>query len=83
MTRRVLVYALLVLGAAGMALPFVWMIVTALKSHQRYFSVAGERGQLLPSFVAFADGALRQRRVARPEHLDLVPETGDERGEEG
>jgi len=33
------------------------VIVTALKSHQRYFSVAGPRGKLIPHFVAFADGA--------------------------
>ncbi|MCX5753781.1 MAG: glycine--tRNA ligase subunit beta [Candidatus Krumholzibacteria bacterium] len=32
------------------------VIVTALKSHQRYFSVAGPRGELVPHFVAFADG---------------------------
>jgi glycyl-tRNA synthetase beta chain len=32
------------------------VVVTALKSHQRYFSVAGPRGELLPHFVAFADG---------------------------
>jgi glycyl-tRNA synthetase beta chain len=35
------------------------VIVTALKSHQRYFSVAGPRGKLVPHFVAFADGARR------------------------
>ena len=35
------------------------VIVTALKSHQRYFSVAGPDGHLLPHFVAFADGAHR------------------------
>jgi glycyl-tRNA synthetase beta chain len=35
------------------------VIVTALKSHQRYFSVAGPRGELVPHFVAFADGARR------------------------
>lgn len=35
------------------------VIITALKSHQRYFSVAGPRGKLLPHFVAFADGARR------------------------
>lgn len=40
------------------------VIVTALKSHQRYFSVSGPRGRLLPSFVAFADGAHRgERRI--------------------
>ena len=33
------------------------VVVTALKSHQRYFSVAGARGKLVPHFVAFADGA--------------------------
>ena len=35
------------------------VIVTALKSHQRYFSVAGPGGALIPRFVAFADGARR------------------------
>lgn len=35
------------------------VIVTALKSHQRYFSVAGPDGRLVPHFVAFADGARR------------------------
>jgi glycyl-tRNA synthetase beta chain len=35
------------------------VVVTALKSHQRYFSVAGRRGRLVPHFVAFADGASR------------------------
>jgi glycyl-tRNA synthetase beta chain len=33
------------------------VVITALKSHQRYFSVAGPRGRLLAHFVAFADGA--------------------------
>ncbi len=37
------------------------VIVTALKSHQRYFSVAGDDGKLLPHFVAFADGGRRNR----------------------
>ena len=32
------------------------VIVTALKSHQRYFSVSDESGGLKPVFVAFADG---------------------------
>ncbi len=35
------------------------VIVTALKSHQRYFSVAGPDGKLIPHFVAFADGERR------------------------
>jgi glycyl-tRNA synthetase beta chain len=35
------------------------VIVTALKSHQRYFSVADAGGRLVPHFVAFADGARR------------------------
>jgi glycyl-tRNA synthetase beta chain len=39
------------------------VIVTALKSHQRYFSVAGQRGKLLPHFVAFADGARRSAAI--------------------
>lgn len=38
------------------------VIVTALKSHQRYFSVEGRGGRLLPRFIAFADGARRNRR---------------------
>lgn len=37
------------------------VVVTALRSHQRYFSVEGENGALLPRFVAFADGARRNR----------------------
>ena len=42
------------------------VIVTALKSHQRYFSVAGARGKLVPAFVAFADGARRNTKgIAR------------------
>jgi glycyl-tRNA synthetase beta chain len=42
------------------------VIVTALKSHQRYFSVAGPRGNLVPHFVAFADGARHGRaRIVR------------------
>ena len=42
------------------------VIVTALKSHQRYFSVAGSRGDLVPHFVAFADGARRDpARIAK------------------
>jgi glycyl-tRNA synthetase beta chain len=41
------------------------VIVTALKSHQRYFSVAERGGGLLPRFVAFADGERRgPRRIA-------------------
>ena len=35
------------------------VIVTALKSHQRYFSIAGSDGALLPHFVSFADGIRR------------------------
>jgi glycyl-tRNA synthetase beta chain len=38
------------------------VIVTALKSHQRYFSVEGSSGQLEPYFIAFADGARRNKR---------------------
>ncbi len=38
------------------------VIVTALKSHQRYFSVAGRGGRLKPCFIAFADGARRNKR---------------------
>jgi glycyl-tRNA synthetase beta chain len=37
------------------------VIVTALKSHQRYFSVEGKNGRLLPRFIAFADGARRNK----------------------
>jgi glycyl-tRNA synthetase beta chain len=37
------------------------VIVTALKSHQRYFSVEGRDGRLRPDFVAFADGARRNK----------------------
>ncbi len=35
------------------------VVVTALKSHQRYFSVEGGAGALKPLFIAFADGAGR------------------------
>ena len=35
------------------------VVVTALKSHQRYFSVEDEAGALKHLFVAFADGARR------------------------
>jgi glycyl-tRNA synthetase beta chain len=38
------------------------VIITALKSHQRYFSVSGARGKLVPVFVAFADGARRNTK---------------------
>ncbi len=44
--------------ASFLALPRE-VVVTALKSHQRYFSIAGADGALLPSFVAFADGVRR------------------------
>jgi len=37
------------------------VIVTALKSHQRYFSVQAKNGRLRPDFIAFADGARRNR----------------------
>ena len=37
------------------------VVVTALKSHQRYFSIEGDDGGLLPAFVAFADGARRNK----------------------
>ena len=37
------------------------VIVTALKSHQRYFSVQAENGKLRPDFIAFADGARKNR----------------------
>ena len=35
------------------------IVVTALKSHQRYFSVEDGSGALKPLFIAFADGARR------------------------
>ncbi len=38
------------------------VIVTALKSHQRYFSVEDETGALSARFIAFADGAKRNKR---------------------
>lgn len=38
------------------------VIVTALKSHQRYFSVEDEEGKLSARFIAFADGAKRNKR---------------------
>ncbi len=38
------------------------VIVTALKSHQRYFSVEGAGGGLKPAFIAFADGATRNKK---------------------
>ncbi len=38
------------------------VIVTALKSHQRYFSVEDEKGALSARFIAFADGAKLNKR---------------------
>jgi glycyl-tRNA synthetase beta chain len=38
------------------------VIVAALKSHQRYFSIEDENGDLRPSFVAFADGARKNKQ---------------------
>lgn len=38
------------------------VVVTALKSHQRYFSIEDDRGQLIPRFIAFADGVRRNKR---------------------
>jgi glycyl-tRNA synthetase beta chain len=37
------------------------VIVTALKSHQRYFSVESKSGKLRPGFIAFANGARRNK----------------------
>jgi glycyl-tRNA synthetase beta chain len=37
------------------------VIVTALKSHQRYFSVEAKSGALKPGFIAFADGARKNK----------------------
>ncbi len=37
------------------------VIVTALKSHQRYFSVQAKSGRLRPNFIAFANGARKNR----------------------
>ncbi len=37
------------------------VIVTALKSHQRYFSVQAKNGDLKPGFIAFADGARKNK----------------------
>ena len=48
-------------GESFLALPRE-VVVTALKSHQRYFSIEDERGMLLPRFIAFADGARRNKR---------------------
>jgi glycyl-tRNA synthetase beta chain len=40
------------------------VIVTALKSHQRYFSVEGRRsGKLRPIFIAFANGARKNKKA--------------------
>ena len=42
------------------------VVVTALKSHQRYFSVEDDEGGLLPVFISFADGATRNKaEIAR------------------
>jgi len=38
------------------------VIVTALKSHQRYFSVEDKGGKLKPFFIAFADGIRKNRK---------------------
>ncbi|MCD6380275.1 glycine--tRNA ligase subunit beta [bacterium] len=38
------------------------VIVTALKSHQKYFSVEDEEGKLKPFFIAFADGIRKNRK---------------------
>lgn len=60
------------LGAYGQqyaALPDE-VVATALKSHQRYFSVAGPDGRLLPRFAAVRDGG--------PDHLANVV-AGNER----
>jgi glycyl-tRNA synthetase beta chain len=48
-------------GDSFLALPRE-VVVTALKSHQRYFSIEDEHGQLRPGFIAFADGARRNKR---------------------
>ncbi|MBN1164556.1 MAG: glycine--tRNA ligase subunit beta [Candidatus Krumholzibacteriota bacterium] len=37
------------------------VIITALKSHQRYFSVQGKGGKLKSNFIAFADGARKNK----------------------
>ncbi|MCK4550272.1 MAG: glycine--tRNA ligase subunit beta, partial [Candidatus Krumholzibacteria bacterium] len=37
------------------------VIVTALKSHQRYFSVQTKSGKLRANFIAFADGARKNK----------------------
>ncbi len=42
------------------------VVITALKSHQRYFSVEDANGELMPLFIAFADGLHGNRgEVAR------------------
>ncbi len=38
------------------------VVVTALKSHQRYFSVSDESDNLMPVFVAFADGIKKNKK---------------------
>ncbi len=38
------------------------VVVTALKSHQKYFSVEDESGRLKPVFISFADGVRRNRK---------------------
>lgn len=35
------------------------VIITAMRSHQRYFSVEGAKGGLLPNFITFRDGGDR------------------------
>jgi len=38
------------------------VVVTALKSHQKYFSVEDESGHLKPVFISFADGVRKNRK---------------------
>jgi glycyl-tRNA synthetase beta chain len=54
------------------------VVVTALKSHQRYFSVSGPGEKLLPHFVAFADGPHRgSRGIVRGYERVLVARLDD------
>ena len=48
------------------------VVITAMREHQRYFSVADESGKLLPDFVAIANGKTKNDRVVRKGNEDIL-----------
>jgi glycyl-tRNA synthetase beta chain len=48
------------------------VVITAMREHQRYFSVLDDTGKLLPYFVAIANGKTRDDRIVQKGYEDIL-----------